>query len=202
MRPSRIIPFTAPLFLCVACATPFPVQNLEAGMTVETVRREFGAPADTTQSSWTYVHEEQIWFDTFLASSVFFPPCLLTTVVALPFGVVEHWCDPVFPTVQKSPVVLHFEAEKLANWDVLDPHTDTWVGTDYSPDDSLFDDSLERNTARYRAMKKASKRRKESGLSNSERKQIKKYYKKVKKNSDMSTGQANKIRKKIKKVGK
>ena len=42
----------------------------------------------------------------------------------------------------------------------------------------------------------------ESGLSEAERSQIKRYYKKVKKNPNMSAGQAYRIKNKIKKVGK
>jgi hypothetical protein len=32
------------LLICLVCATPFPIENLEEGMTTETVRERFGAP--------------------------------------------------------------------------------------------------------------------------------------------------------------
>jgi hypothetical protein len=34
------------LVICLACATPFPVDSLEEGMTTETVRAEFGEPEE------------------------------------------------------------------------------------------------------------------------------------------------------------
>ena len=51
------------LLICLACATPFPIESLEEGMTAETVRESFGAPEaietnpEGMESSWTYVHE-------------------------------------------------------------------------------------------------------------------------------------------------
>ena len=56
------------LLICLACATPFPLENLEFGMTTEAVREEFGAPEATEadfrgdgKSCWTYLHWEQDW---------------------------------------------------------------------------------------------------------------------------------------------
>ena len=80
------------LAICLACATPFPLDDLEKGMTTETVRESFGAPEAIKcfsakpeggseaigagswlvlpsgmedESCWTYVHEE---LETFVAS--------------------------------------------------------------------------------------------------------------------------------------
>ena len=52
------------LLICVACATPFPLESLEEGMTTGTVRENFGEPEAISwpgraESSWRYVHEEQ-----------------------------------------------------------------------------------------------------------------------------------------------
>ena len=50
------------LLVCLACATPFPVENLEKGMTAEAVRENFGASEamgtefpwpGRAESSWT-----------------------------------------------------------------------------------------------------------------------------------------------------
>ena len=60
------------LLISLACATPFPIENLAEGMTMETVREKFGKPraAEATPggevSCWTYWHEEQKWITTSL----------------------------------------------------------------------------------------------------------------------------------------
>ena len=36
------------LAICLACATPFPIDDLEEGMTTETARENFGAPEAIT----------------------------------------------------------------------------------------------------------------------------------------------------------
>ena len=104
------------LLMCLACATPFPIERLETGMTAEGVREAVGEPEAIeaqpggTTSSWEYEHEE---FD------------LLTTVVTLPW-------TPLFPALvvlfdiewndfytQSREVILHFEEDHLARWEVL-----------------------------------------------------------------------------------
>ena len=61
---ARSILFAPCLLICLACATPFPIENLEEGMTTETVRENFGTPEAIetepggVESSWTYIHEE------------------------------------------------------------------------------------------------------------------------------------------------
>jgi hypothetical protein len=180
-------------------------------MTAETVREEFGAPTEAdlsgdAKSRWTYWHEEREWCSDppsalWLLDLVLFPATILSIPVnaAVP-GV--PW-DLVYVT--RTPVVLHFEAEKLVRWELLPDPTQGAGGTwSHQPDDSLFGDwheTHEAQAARYKAMKRAVKRLGESGLSEAERSKIKHYYKKVKKNPNMSAGEANKIKKKIKKVG-
>ena len=115
------------LLVCLACATPFPVENLEEGVTDETVREKFGAPEAMwtkpggADSSWSYVHEEQNWFFTVMSSTLFLPHCILLTDVSMPFVSAEHWCGVFLPVVGKGKVVLHFEEEKLVRWDVIEP---------------------------------------------------------------------------------
>ena len=133
----RAVPLIPCLAICLACATPFPVDSLEEGMTTETVRENFGAPEAMetkpagVESSWTYVDEVQAWFLTVMSSTAFLPPCIIATAVAMPFGG-EHWCDAVIPTVEKGEVVLHFEEEKLVRWEVIEPEPVPVVSSGYN----------------------------------------------------------------------
>ncbi len=87
------------LLICLACATPtpFPIENLETGMTLEAVREKFGAPIASgpgdVVSSWTYRHEERNWVHTVMSYSVFLPHCILITAATMPFIGAESWCD-------------------------------------------------------------------------------------------------------------
>ena len=116
------------LLVCFACATPFPFEDLEQGMTGETVREEIGAPkateagAGTGESCWTYWHEEQNWVITFFPLSPFF--ILVNAVVP---GAV--WNDGY---VGRSAVLLFFREEKLVRWKEIGP---VWGGdpNDYDP---------------------------------------------------------------------
>ena len=77
--------FFAPLLLiCAACATPFPIEDLKEGMTMEAVRENFGEPkaeeADLwggEKSCWTYWHEKQDW----IATSLIIPTFLVVIPV-------------------------------------------------------------------------------------------------------------------------
>ncbi len=132
------------LALCLltglACATPFALENLEAGMTAETVREKFGEPEaieiepEGAEPSWTYLHEEQAWGPTVLLSSIALPPCILFTAL-MPF-VGEHPCYTW--NVKKESVVLQFSEGKVTSWEVLpDPRGSFWDhGGNYSGYDS------------------------------------------------------------------
>ncbi len=106
------------LLICLACATPFPIENLEDGMTTETVRENFGAPEaietkpEGVESDWTYVHEE---YDGFITS--FFWP-MAPLFVAASWLLNFEWDELYMNT---SDVLLHFEDEKLVRWDVIEP---------------------------------------------------------------------------------
>ena len=73
-RSLLLVPF---LLIGLACATPFPIDSLEEGMTTEAVREEFGAPEaietgpEGTESSWKYLDERLSW------QSFIFPHALL-----------------------------------------------------------------------------------------------------------------------------
>jgi hypothetical protein len=106
------------LLLCLACATPFPFDRLEEGMTVEFVVENFGAPdaiytKPGSMQSWSYVHEEQSWVMTALTSSILLPLCIFISAVTMPFGE-EHWCAG--SNVEEHVAVLDFEAWKLTRW--------------------------------------------------------------------------------------
>lgn len=122
------------LLICLACATPFPIENLEEGMTAETVRENFGEPEaiDTVwdpttwtydaESSWTYVHEEQNPWELSVVVSLLFPPQIVATVIGIVGTLVTgrlgfQW-DWAY--IERKPVVLHFEQEKLARWKVIE----------------------------------------------------------------------------------
>ena len=114
------------LLICLACATPFPIENLEEGMTTEAVRGEFGEPESIepepggAESTWTYVHEERsdlFWPLTVMFSTVFLPHCMVisawTLTVAGEFACIA---------IDEKDVFLHFEGEKLARWHVIGPY--------------------------------------------------------------------------------
>lgn len=105
------------LLICLSCATPFPIERLEEGMTADSVREAVGEPEAIeaepggTMSSWAYGYKE---FD------------LLTTLFALPWTPFVpvlsllpnlEWDD--FYT-QPTVVTLHFEEDQLARWEVIE----------------------------------------------------------------------------------
>ena len=107
------------LLICLACATPFPFEKLDKGMTTEAAREKFGAPERITARQgkrvrWCYEHEEKPW-NYWVAT--FFP----LTYIAIPLHIAlvgGRW-DDLF--VEKKPVVLDFEGEKLVRLDVYEP---------------------------------------------------------------------------------
>ncbi len=138
------------LLICLACATPFPIESLEEGMTAETVRENFGEPEaiPTTEpegmdSSWSSVHEERNWVNTVVFSSVLLPPCiLLTPMIAFGEG------HPCFSwNVERKPVVLQFAEGKLASWEVLpDPRGSFWdQQSNYSQDGQSLSEWMDQN---------------------------------------------------------
>ena len=112
------------LLICLACVTPFPFENLEEGMTTETLRERFGEPDFVTNyfvtnwsgnvSGWTYVHEERDWADTIFYSTVFLPMCIWISAITLPLRG-EIGCN----SIDETKVVLHVVGEELLNWDVI-----------------------------------------------------------------------------------
>ena len=110
---TRATPLIPCLLVCISCATPFPFDKLEEGLTVETVLTEFGPPeaiesgSGDAGPSWCYAHEEQDWLKTF------FP----LTPVSIPILAVDpgsRWSDAYF---RRSEVALHFEEGRLVRWD-------------------------------------------------------------------------------------
>jgi hypothetical protein len=92
---TRIVLLVPCLLVCISCATPFPFENLQEGMTAEAVREEFGKPEATEadlggdgKSCWTYWHRYHDWH-----SENFFI---------------------------KQAVLLDFEEEKLVRWETLE----------------------------------------------------------------------------------
>jgi hypothetical protein len=104
------------LLICLACATPFPFENLEEDMTAETVREELGAPsatetaAGTGESCWTYWHEEQEWVLTYFPLTPF-------TIPLYAFVPGITWYQAYAP---RSAVLLFFREEKLVEWRVIE----------------------------------------------------------------------------------
>jgi hypothetical protein len=108
------------LLVCLACATPFPLDRLEEGMTTKTVRQEFGEPVETHvdrrgREIWQYAHEEQEWFTTIALHTVFLPHCALGALIVYPIAG-EPLCQPY----DKYAVILRFEDEKLMRWILMD----------------------------------------------------------------------------------
>jgi hypothetical protein len=124
----RLVPC---LLVCLACATPFPIENLEEGMTTETVREKFGAPKAMEVagggggiSCWTYWHEEQYW----KASLLFFHGLLAIPINALRPGVT--W-DASY--LVRNSVFLRFEEDKLVSWRALDPVMEEYENPIFEP---------------------------------------------------------------------
>jgi hypothetical protein len=81
------------LLICLACATPFPVETLEEGMTPLAVQQAVGEPRFIAPNGvWIYTHEEQ----------------------------------NVGGVVQKD-VFLHFDGERLVQWQVTEPFPPPFV---------------------------------------------------------------------------
>ena len=106
------------LLICLACATPFPFENLEEGMTAETVSERFGAPRAMEtmpgglDSYWTYANRE------LEVGAVILGWPWAPLFVAVSWLSNFEWDDPYMGT---SDVVLRFEGEKLVRWEVLEP---------------------------------------------------------------------------------
>ena len=89
------------LLICLACATPFPIDSLEEGMTTDEIRQAFGEPENILDDKiWIYTHEELDWF----------PREELGRFPSTP--------DDDLVKVNKTRVYLHFEGESLARWRV------------------------------------------------------------------------------------
>ncbi len=118
------------LLVCLACATPFPIEKLETGMTMETVREKFGAPVETcsldAKSSWIYLHEE---LD---PTPVSVGPMSLRVAASSLWGVPLFWSCPMHGVltevagatwdcwyVGRNPVVISFEEKKIVHWETL-----------------------------------------------------------------------------------
>jgi hypothetical protein len=141
---TRTVLLSPCLLICLACATPFPIESLEEGMTTEMVRERFGEPKSTRNrpglfgdSCWSYVHEEQNWIFTFhpmtpLLTVIFrfIPPHLVGGDTG--GGSRTRW-DYIY--VRWTPVNLHFDGEKLVHWKLIGT---VWEGspavvTDWGP---------------------------------------------------------------------
>jgi hypothetical protein len=86
------------LLICLSCATPFPAEALEEGMTPLAIRQAVGEPRFIAPNGvWIYTHEEQ---------------------------------NPGEGVV-RSDVFLHFDDERLVQWQVTEPFPPPFV--DVSP---------------------------------------------------------------------
>ena len=135
--------------------------------------------------------EQQAWFLTVMSSTFFLPHCAIITAATMPFGA-EHWCSAFMPTVEEGRVVLYFEDERLARWEVIEPVPVVSSGSTWDTDERQWD--WDKDTAHYKAEKKALKKhqkkekklltehQKEEGTSKAhskaEKKALKKHHKK------------------------
>jgi hypothetical protein len=100
------------LLIGLACATPFPVENLKEGMMPLEVRQAVGEPRFIAPNGvWMYTHEEQEWVFTFFPLT----PFLIPLFAVLPD---RRW-DEAY--VIKNDVFLHFQEEGLVYWQVTEP---------------------------------------------------------------------------------
>ena len=106
------------LLISLSCATPFPVENLEEGMTPEAVLERFGEPRTMeanpvgSDSYWTYANRE-LEVGAVILGWPWAP--LFVAVSWLPNF---EWDDPY---MSRSEVMLRFEGEKLTRWEVSHP---------------------------------------------------------------------------------
>jgi len=102
------------LLICLACATPFPIENLEMGMTTREVRESVGEPRfNHRDQTWIYTHEEwrSRWF---LPPSPFF----FAGLISIPVNAV--WPNTSWDAqyVVEKEAFLHFEEGLLIGWQV------------------------------------------------------------------------------------
>ena len=114
---TRVILLAPCLLVCLACATPLPLDNLEKGMTAEAVRAEFGEPESITGPTWHYTDEEQNWVGTGYCT-LFAPLCAFMSPISLldEGRTLFH----IFG-VDEKPVILDFEDGRLVRWEVIEP---------------------------------------------------------------------------------
>ena len=122
------------LLICLACATSFPIESLEEGMTTEAVRENFGEPESIrteppygVATLWTYAHEETEW------GMLVFPQSLLSIPICA--AIPDMQWDCLY--VSSRPLLLHFEAEHLVRWEVVKPVPVVSSGI-WDDDDDLF----------------------------------------------------------------
>jgi hypothetical protein len=138
------------LLVCLACATPLPIENLEEGMTTEAVREEFGEPEAINEwrgvvdrgreagktrftfpkgTNLKYTHEEQDWGGTAYCT-LFAPLCALMSPLT---WLVEG--ETVYPLVgvDERSVDLNFLENKLDHWVLSDAPTEFSTGQDTMP---------------------------------------------------------------------
>jgi hypothetical protein len=133
--PARIVLLVPCLLICLACATPFPIEKLQEGMTTEMVREKFGEPESIEtgggffwDSCWRYIHEQQRWFVTLNPMALllvpvfrFIPPHLVGGDTG---GDSRTRWDYIY--VYWRPVQLHFEGEELVSWELVET---VWEGS-------------------------------------------------------------------------
>ena len=214
---TRVALLTPCLLTCLACATPFAIENLEEGMTAETVRENFGAPRasepgpSSSEASWTYVHETLAPWPLTVG-----PMPLRVAVASIVQVLCVHVClvasydmfgDWRMLFVEKEPVVLHFEEEKLAGWEVLPSlrfEAGTGGGYHSGWGESSVADSMrghvEHSNQAVKAYQSAIDRYKAGGLSQSELRQINSLGREIRHAPNAREIRA--IRHKIEKVGK
>jgi len=217
-------PFAASvLLLGLACATPFPIQNLEKGMTVGEIRAEFGEPRVTEEGpsqgsySWTYVHQA---YDPIPLTE---GPMAVRTAAASIFGVAFTWGFALFDLlfhdldmawnltfVSLEPVVLEFEDEKLVAWELLPDlrGTQSSAGGAYSSSlshsyasDSVFREFHQRGHETIKTYEAAIDRYRAGGLSHTEIRQIQHYTGKLE-HGNLNSHEIRGIRQKINNVGR
>ena len=137
---ARAVLLVPSLLICLACATPFPLDSLEEGMTAETVREKFGEPEAIMSAlavraafgelevietepggvslSWKYLDERLHW------QMFIFPQVLLSIPICAAIPDKPWDCGYTYSV----PVLLHFEGEKLAHWEVIEPVYSEYYG--------------------------------------------------------------------------
>jgi hypothetical protein len=118
------------LLVCLACATPFPIEQLEPGITMSTVQEKFGPSAAAETDCLSYRHEKQDWFFTFHP----LVPLFIPITVAFEGMTWSEAAHSIY--IHDRMLLIDFEEGQLSGSEIIKPVSDGYSCTPstYGPD--------------------------------------------------------------------